>query len=59
MHIHDAVGQNNHLPLGTGEIDLDNRLLLAIKNNCRCVIEVKTVQGLQESVDWLRDSDYK
>lgn len=50
MHIHDACGRNNHLPLFTGEIDLYHRIKTAQQQGCNCVIETKTVEGLKESV---------
>ena len=53
MHIHDAVGSKNHLPLGTGEIDLKEKLAVAKDNECRCVLETKTIEGLRESVKYL------
>ncbi|MDR0883042.1 MAG: sugar phosphate isomerase/epimerase [Oscillospiraceae bacterium] len=53
MHIHDAKGRANHLPLGEGDVDLDKYLKLAKQHNCRAVIEVKTVDGLRQSVVWL------
>jgi len=55
FHIHDAVGGQNHLPLGTGEIDLPWHLALAAEQDCRAVLEVKTVQALEESVAWGRE----
>lgn len=55
FHIHDAVGGKNHLPLGTGEIDLPWHLALAAEHDCRAVIEVKKVQALEQSVAWLRE----
>lgn len=54
FHIHDALGRKNHLTLGTGEIDLKQRIGLASKHNCRCVVETKTIEALRESVRWLR-----
>ena len=54
MHMHDAVEKKNHLPLGTGEIDLGACLALAEKHNCRVVLETKTIEGLKQSVKWLR-----
>ncbi len=54
FHIHDAVGGKNHLPLGTGEIDLPGHLALAAEGNCRAVLEVKTMRALGDSVEWLR-----
>jgi len=55
MHIHDAVGARNHLVLGSGEINLDEKLSFAKEHDCNCVIEVKTVDGLKESVNYLSD----
>lgn len=54
MHLHDAKGNKNHLPLGSGEINLKEKLELAKKNNCRCVLETKTIEGLRESVKYLK-----
>lgn len=54
MHIHDALGQKNHLVLGSGEVDIAKRLAFAQARGCRCVIETKTVAGLEQSVSYLR-----
>jgi sugar phosphate isomerase/epimerase len=53
FHIHDAVGSKNHLTLGTGEINLRERLRIAEKHGCRCVIETKTIEALKESVKYI------
>lgn len=53
FHIHDAIGKENHLPLGAGNINLPEKLYIARRNHCRCVIETKTVAALQESFHWL------
>jgi len=53
MHLHDGLAQSNHLPLGTGEIDILRFIALARAQNCRTVLEVKTVDGLKQSVTWL------
>jgi sugar phosphate isomerase/epimerase len=50
MHIHDAIGMKNHLAVGTGEIDLKDKIALAKECGCRCVLETKTIEGLTESV---------
>lgn len=55
MHIHDAIGEKNHLPLSSGEIDIAARLALAQAHNCRCVLEVKTVEGLKASVKHIKE----
>lgn len=54
LHLHDAGGKSAHLPLGTGEVDISGRLS-ALKNGETCLIEVKTVSGLSESVKYLKD----
>lgn len=54
MHIHDAMGKKNHLPLGTGELELQKYFDLAGRNNCRVVLETKTIEGLRLSVDWMK-----
>ena len=54
MHMHDALGKKNHLPLGTGELDIEKYLVLAEKRKCAVVLETKTVEGLKQSVNWLR-----
>lgn len=53
FHIHDGKGEKNHLTFGTGEIDLNQRLFLVERHNCRCVLETKTIEALKESVVWL------
>ena len=56
MHLHDALRPNrDHLALGTGGLNLHDRLTLARKCDCTVVLEIKTVQALRESVAWLRD----
>jgi sugar phosphate isomerase/epimerase len=55
MHLHDAIGKNNHLPLFTGEIDICNRMEIARQQGCYCVIETKTVKGLKESISKLNE----
>jgi len=58
LHIHDAIGRNNHLPLGDGELDLLKHLELMNANNCRAVLEVKTIEGLRRSVAWVRERGF-
>jgi sugar phosphate isomerase/epimerase len=54
MHVHDANGRKNHLPLGTGEINISEKIFLAREHNCRVVLETKTIEGLKESVEKLK-----
>ena len=58
MHLHDAKGKKNHLPLGTGKLDLDEYLNLARNRNCSVVLEVKTVEGLKDSVYWMKGNGW-
>ncbi len=58
MHMHDALGKKNHLALGTGELNLNKYLSLASEQNCRVVLETKTIEGLEKSVQWLRYNGY-
>lgn len=58
MHIHDARGRVNHLSLGEGDVDLVKYLDLAKEYDCRAVLEVKTVAGLQSAVDWVKEGGY-
>lgn len=51
MHLHDAVGKDCHLPLGSGEMEPEWYLLAAKPE--RIVVEVKTKAGLDTSLPWL------
>ena len=53
IHLHDAVGKSHHLALGSGEININHYLNVANDNNCRVVIETKTIESLKQSVEWL------
>lgn len=54
MHMHDALGGKNHLALGMGELDLEKYCALAEAHHCRVVLETKTIEGLRQSVNWMR-----
>ena len=54
IHLHDAKDRKNHLALGTGEMDVEKYLSLAKEQNCRVVLETKTIDGLKQSVEWLK-----
>lgn len=60
FHIHDGIAKSdqqngrNHLALGDGEIDLQERLSLADAGNARCVLETKTIAALKKSVEYLK-----
>lgn len=56
MHLHDAKGaKQDHQPLGQGEMDIPSYLTLAQDAGCTVLLEVKTVDGLRESVRWIRE----
>ena len=61
FHIHDGKEEppKNHLALGDGDIDLNERLSLAKERNARCVLETKTIEALKNSVKWLKENGYK
>lgn len=58
FHIHDGRKKANHLALGEGEMNLIERLDLAKKHNCRCVIETKTKEAMKISTQWLKEHSY-
>ncbi len=52
MHLHDAKGRSAHLPFGEGEVEIEKKLAMAgVKT---CLIEVKTVSGLEISLEYLK-----
>lgn len=58
FHIHDSLGKKDHMTLGTGEVNLKQKLAIAKKYHCRCVVETKTIEALKQSVLWLKDKEY-
>ena len=56
VHLHDAQGRKNHLALGTGEMNVEKYINLAKEQNCRVVLETKTIDGLKQSVEWFKES---
>lgn len=58
LHLHDALGRQNHLPLGAGEVELPRFLTLAQEQDCTVVLETKTIAALRQSVLWLRQRGY-
>ena len=55
FHLHDALGKKSHLAIGTGEVDIEKCIAIANEQNCRIVLETKTVDGLRESVALMRE----
>ena len=60
FHIHDGTETppKNHLALGNGEIDLQERLAFAKSRGARCVLETKTIAALEKSVKWLKKAGF-
>lgn len=57
MHLHDySKDKGDHLPLGEGELDIDEYLRLAKEHNCRVVLETKTVEGVKKSAGWIKNN---
>lgn len=55
MHLHDCAGKGKspHIALGRGNVDVSGKLAMMNENDT-CVIEVKTIEGLYESVEYLK-----
>ncbi|WP_105616343.1 sugar phosphate isomerase/epimerase family protein [Vallitalea okinawensis] len=58
MHLHDARGQQNHMVLYDGDLDINKYIDLAYKEEYSVVIETKTIEALKESICRLRQSGY-
>ena len=54
FHLHDVKHGKDHLPLGTGMVDLAQRLEMATRQQCTCVLETKTIEGLRQSAAWMK-----
>lgn len=55
MHLHDCVGAAPHAALGYGDVDIMNSL--GKLRGDTCLIEVKTVNGLRDSVEYLKKQE--
>lgn len=58
MHLHDSDGRHPHLPLGEGRLDISEKLS-KLKYGDTCVVEVKTIAGLETSVRYLEDQSLR
>ena len=54
MHLHDSDGKHAHLPFGEGRVDIFEKLDM-LDDNSNCLVEVKTVKGLEDSMKFLRE----
>ncbi len=52
MHLHDSDGKHAHLPLGSGRVEIGEKLAM-IGSRGYCLVEVKTVDGLKKSLEYL------
>lgn len=55
MHLHDARGNACHMPFGEGLLDIAAALRTAQVHGCRAVVEVKDLDGLKRSMEYLHD----
>ena len=53
LHLHDSNGKSAHLPLGTAQVNIADTLKL-LPEDGTCLVEVKTIAGLCDSVDYLK-----
>lgn len=53
LHLHDSHGRAAHLPLGAGHVDVFGKLS-ALQHGDTVLIEVKTLEGLSESIEYLK-----
>lgn len=54
MHLHDFDENHDHWPLNTGKLDLPQMLRLVRERDLSVIVEVKTAQALERSVEVLR-----
>lgn len=54
MHLHDSDGRRAHLALGDGRVDI-KRALSRLPSDGTCLLEVKTLNGLSRSVEYLKN----
>ena len=57
MHLHDSDGKHPHLPLGAGKVDIKSMISMLRKGET-CLVEVKTIRGLDESVKYLKENNF-
>ena len=56
MHLHDCVNGSPHSALGKGDVAIPEKINQLKGENC--LIEVKTIDGLKESVKYLKERGY-
>ena len=55
MHLHDSDGKHAHMALGDGSVDIAGTLA-RLGEDKTCLIEVKTVMGLEKSLEYLKNA---
>ncbi len=55
MHLHDSDGKKCHLALGDGALDIEKKL--RDFGGETCLVEVKTIEGLKRSMNYLRGEE--
>ena len=58
VHMHDFNGKSDHIALGTGIMNVEEKIALIKKINVYAVIEVKKEKELVESVNYLKNNKY-
>lgn len=59
MHLHDySKEKGDHLPVGSGELDIEKYLALAKEHNCRVLLETKTAQAVEQAANWLKERGF-
>lgn len=56
LHLHDSDGKHAHLALGDGRVDIREKLSMLTPGST-CLVEVKTVDGLEKSIEYLRSNN--
>ena len=58
MHLHDCGAEKHpHLALGSGIVDVEESIR-RLPENGTCLVEVKTIDGLEESVTYLKNNGF-
>ena len=56
MHLHDCDGKKPHLALGDGIVDIEKKI--SDFGGETCLVEVKTIAGLEVSSRYLKEKGY-
>ena len=54
LHLHDSDGKKPHLALGEGTLNIEEKIS-SLKHGETCLVEVKTIEGLEKSVKYLAE----